>query len=87
MLIKSKEKKLCGMPKAKSGTILRECFLYAAVNFCHNHPPSTPGDLHQTLAPTLELLHPNFCPGGFFGVGPKGQAFVYKRFLPFLEFS
>ena len=27
-------------------------------------PPRTPGDLHQTIAPTLGLLHPSFCPGG-----------------------
>ena len=51
-------------------------------------PPRTPGDLHQKFAPTLGLLHPSFClgGGGFFGIAPEGRAFVYKRFLPFLEF-
>ena len=27
-------------------------------------PPRTPEDLHRKFAPTLGLLHPNFCPGG-----------------------
>ena len=53
-------------------------------------PPRTPGDVRQEFAPTLGLLHPSFCPGGgggFVGVAPEGWVFVYKRCLPFLEFS
>ena len=51
-------------------------------------PPADPQDLHRKFASTLGLLHPDFCQGwGFFGVGPEGRAFVYKRVLPFLEFS
>ena len=48
-----------------------------------------PRDFHQKFAPTLGLLHPSFCPAGgdLLGVAPEGRAFVYKRFLPFLEFS
>ena len=34
-------------------------------------PPRTSGDLHQTFAPDLGLLHPSFCPGG--GGGLLGQ--------------
>ena len=63
---------------------------YAAINFCHNHPPHIPGDLHKKLAPTLALLHPSFYQGAgreFVGVVPKGRAFSTKLFLPFLEFS
>ena len=63
---------------------------YAAVNFCHNHPPRIPGDLHQKFSPTLALFHPSFCQGAgreFVGVVPKGRAFSTKLFLPFLEFS
>ena len=66
---------------------------YAGINLVHNHPPeSTPGDLHQNVAPTLGLLHPSFCIGGggggkeFVGIAPERRAFVYKQFLPFLEF-
>ena len=33
----------------------------ASINFIHNHPPVHP----RGFAPTLGLLHPNFCPGGF----------------------
>ena len=48
-------------------------------------PMHTPGDLHRKFTPTLGLLHPNFC----LGVGncccrSRGQAFLYKRLLPFL---
>ena len=57
----------------------------ADINFIHNHPPRTPVDLHQNFARTLGLLHPRFARGLAF-VG-EGRAFVYKRFLPFLEFS
>ena len=61
---------------------------YTGINFIHNHPPCTPGDLHQKFAPTLGLLHPSFCPGRrFVGAAPEGRAFVYKQCLPFLEFS
>ena len=37
-----------------------------------------PQDLHQEFAPTLGLLHPNFCQGGkdFVGAAPEGQALV-----------
>ena len=50
-------------------------------------PLRIPGDLHQKFDPTLGLLHPSFCRGGgFVGIAPEGQVFVYKRFLPFLEF-
>ena len=61
---------------------------YAAVNFCHNHPPAHPRGFAPKFVPTLGLLHPSFCPGvrGFVGVASEGRAFVYKRFLPFLEF-
>ena len=50
--------------------------------------PVHPRDLHQKFAPTLGL-HPSFCPGGqgFVGIASEGRVFVYKRFLPFLEFS
>ena len=48
--------------------------IHVAINFCHNW-----------------LLHINFCPGRkgggvIFGVDPEGRPFVYKRFLPFLNF-
>ena len=61
----------------------------AAINFCHNHPPGTHGDLHRKFALLCGFCILNFARGGgdFFGVGPEGRAFVYKRFLPFLEFS
>ena len=58
--------------------------VYAAINVCHNHPPRTPGDLPPLWGFCI-LIFPRG--QGFFGVGPKGWAFVYKRFLPFLEFS
>ena len=48
--------------------------------------PRTPGNLHQKFAPTLGLLHPSFCPGGFVGAAPERWAFVYKRCLPFSNF-
>ena len=55
----------------------------AAINFCHNNSPRAPRDFHRKLAPTLGLLHPNFCTGGrgLFGVNPDGRAFVCKRFF------
>ena len=48
--------------------------LYAAISFCHNHPPAHPRDLHQKFAPTLGLLHPSFCLGGgdLLGQLPRG---------------
>ena len=50
--------------------------------------PVHPQGLHKKFAPTLGLLHPNFCLWEFVGVGPEVWAFVYKykQFLPLLEF-
>ena len=60
---------------------------YAVINFIHNRPPrAPPGICTKKFAPTLGLLHPSFCPGGFVGAAPKGQAFVYKLCLLFLKF-
>ena len=52
-------------------------------------PPRTPGDLHEKFPPPWGILHPRFCSvgRGFAAIAPEGRAFVYKRFLPFLEFS
>ena len=58
--------------------------------FCHNHPSSThPWGFAPKICPHPgAFLHPSFCPGRrrFVGVAPKGQAFVYKQFLPLLNF-
>ena len=47
--------------------------------------PSTTGDLHRKFAPTLGLLHPNFCPGRFVGVGPEEGHFWNFIMLQELE--
>ena len=58
----------------------------AGINFIHNHPPRTPGDLHQKFAPTMGLLHTSFCLGGFVGIAPEGRAFVKNDFCHFWNF-
>ena len=61
---------------------------YAAVNFCHNHRPRTPGDLLQNFPPFWGFCILAFARGGgVVGVAPEGRESVYTRFLPFLEFS
>ena len=65
---------------------------YAAVNFCHNHPPPpcTPRDLPKKFLLTLTLLHHSFCPGGgreFVEVVPKGQAFSINDVCHFWNFN
>ena len=50
-------------------------------------PPRTPGDLHQTFAPTLGLLHPRFCPGvDLLGQLPTGGHLSSETSLSFLKF-
>ena len=73
----------------KQDATLKEELSNAGINFIHNHPPRTPGDLNQKFDPTLGHLHPSFCPGGrgtCWG-SSRGAGIVYKRCLPFLEFS
>ena len=49
----------------------------------NNEKAAAPENLHQKFFPTLGLLYPSFCPGGFVGVAPEGRAFLYKQCLPF----
>ena len=61
----------------------------AVINFIHNHPPAQPRGFAQKVCSHLGafasyLLHGE---GGFVGVALEVWAFVYKGFLPFLEFS
>ena len=55
-------------------------------------PPRIPGDLHQKFGPSWGFCILAFAGGGgergFVGIVHEGQAFkfVFKRFLPFLEF-
>ena len=61
---------------------------YAAINFCHNHPPRTPGDLHQKFAPNMGLFHLNFCPraGIFWGKSRGGGGGHLWNFCHFWNF-
>ena len=49
--------------------------------------PALPRGFLPKICPHPGLSHPRFCPGGYVGVALEERAFVYKRFLPFLEFS
>ena len=50
-------------------------------------PRAPPGICNKNLPPPWGFCILAFARGWRFdGVGPKGRAFVYKRFLPFLEF-
>ena len=55
----------------------------------HNHPPCPPPEIFTKKLPPPR----GFCilafarGGGLVGIAPEGQAFVYKQFLTFLEFS
>ena len=56
--------------------------VYAAANFCHNHPPTYPGDLYRKLARPSVV----FARGGFVGVGPEGRALSAYNFCHFWNF-
>ena len=52
-------------------------------------PRAPPGICTENSPPLWGFCILIFARGGrgFLGVCPEGRAFVYKRFLPFLEFS
>ena len=58
----------------------------AGINFIHNHPPAHPRGFAPKICSHPGAFASQLLPGGRAFVG-EGRAFVYKRFLPFLEFS